>query len=122
MKMHWILAAILSVAVVGCSSNRHGSSCSSCSSCCKMMNKQDAGMMVTMDQVPAPVKATILKETAGYTLGDVEQEGKKDKATYSADYMVGSDKYELKVAADGTLLSKKLDNKKDEKMEKGAAK
>jgi hypothetical protein len=70
---------------------------------------------VTMDQLPAPVKTTIVREAEGGTIGDVDQETKHDKLVYEADATIGGAPYEIKVSDDGTLLSKKLDDDEHEK-------
>jgi len=80
-----------------------------------------------LDQVPPAVRDTLTREAAGATIGDVDKEQKHDKTVYETDVMLGGKNYELKVAEDGSLISKKLDNEegekkgeeKDEKEEKG---
>jgi len=68
-----------------------------------------------LDDAPAAVKATILKEAEGSAVGDVEKEIKNGKTVYEADAKIGNNNYEIKVAEDGTLISKKPDNGNDEK-------
>ena len=80
-----------------------------------------------LDQVPPAVRDTLTREAAGATIGDVDKEQKHDKNVYETDVMLGGKNYELKVAEDGTLVSKKLDDeagekKGDEKDEKSEAK
>src|SRR5579862_3073521 len=62
-----------------------------------------------MDQVPAPVKATLTKEAGDGKVLDVDKEGDGDKAVFEADVQIGTKFYELKVAADGTLKKMKYD-------------
>ena len=42
---------------------------------------------VTLDQVPAAVKATILKEAAGAKITEIERETKDGKTVYEAEYL-----------------------------------
>jgi len=62
---------------------------------------------VTMDQVPAPVKATLEKEAKGGTIGDVTKETKKGKMFYEAQIhrTDGKDRY-VHVAPDGKVLKR----------------
>src|SRR5262245_26587290 len=61
---------------------------------------------VTMDQVPAPVKATLEKEAKGGTIGDVAKEMYKGKASYEAHITRdGKDMY-VHVREDGKVLKR----------------
>ena len=74
---------------------------------------------LTADQLPAAVKATMVKEAAGAALSDYEKETKKGKVVYTAE-MPGAKKgevIELTVAEDGTLVSKEAEH--DDGDEKG---
>ncbi|MGB9625538.1 MAG: PepSY domain-containing protein [Phycisphaerae bacterium] len=84
--------------------------------------KEEKEQKVTLDQVPAAVKATILKEAAGGKVGDVEREVKGGKTVYEADVEKDGKEFELKVAEDGTLIARKAEGKekgegKEEKSE-----
>jgi uncharacterized membrane protein YkoI len=59
---------------------------------------------VTLDQVPAAVKATILKESAGSEIKEVEFETEGGKTVYEAEFVRAGKTVEIKVAPDGTLL------------------
>jgi hypothetical protein len=72
---------------------------------------------VTIDQVPAPVKATLEKESSGGTISEIEKDTTEGKTVYEADATIGGKKYEIKVAEDGTLLTKKLDDEEDDDKE-----
>jgi len=76
--------------------------------------KQEKEQKVTLDQVPAAVKATILKEAEGGKVGDVEREVKGDKTVYEADVEKDGKEFELKVAEDGTLIARKAEGKEKE--------
>lgn len=70
---------------------------------------------VTIDQVPAAVKATILKEAGDNKITEIEKETKDGKTIYEAEWIVGDKKIEIKVAEDGTLLSKKTEDADEDK-------
>ncbi len=76
--------------------------------------KEEKEEKVTLDQVPAAVKATILKEAADGKVGDVEREVKGGKTVYEADVEKDGKEFELKVAEDGTLLARKAEGKDKE--------
>jgi len=65
---------------------------------------------VSIDQVPAPVKATILSEAQNGTIKEIEQENENGQIIYDADVIINGQEVEIKVAADGTLLSKKVED------------
>ena len=61
---------------------------------------------VTMEQVPAAVRATLTRESAGGKVTEVEKEVKNGKTVYSADITVGGEEWDLTVAEDGSVISK----------------
>ena len=69
---------------------------------------------VTLDQVPAAVKATILKETAGAKITEIERETKDGKTVYEAEYLQNGREIEIKVAPDGTLLGREVEQDDDD--------
>ncbi len=70
---------------------------------------------VTLDQCPPAVQVTIQAEAAGGTIEEIEKETKGDVTTYEAEIAKDGREIEIKVAADGTLLKKKVkDGDKDE--------
>jgi len=72
---------------------------------------------ITVDQLPAPVQTTLKSESGDGKVGEIEKETKE--VTYEADVVINGKNYEVKIAEDGTLLSKKLEKEDDEKDEKG---
>jgi uncharacterized membrane protein YkoI len=64
---------------------------------------------VTLDQVPAAVKATILAEAAGAKIKEIERETKDGEIIYEAEFMVDGEKVEIAIAPDGTLLSREIE-------------
>ncbi|MBU0640192.1 MAG: PepSY-like domain-containing protein [Planctomycetes bacterium] len=69
---------------------------------------------VTLDQVPAPVKATILKESAGGEITEIERETKDGKTVYEAEFMLNGQKIEIKIAPDGALLGRDAEDEDDD--------
>jgi hypothetical protein len=62
---------------------------------------------VTIDQIPAPVKATVHRESAGGVVQQVQKETKQGKIKYDIDIAKGGQKIGLKVAEDGSILERK---------------
>jgi len=69
-----------------------------------------AGKDVPLESVPVPVRATIDRETAGGVIDEIELDTSKDGETvYEVEFHLDGVKYEIEVAADGTLLKRSLD-------------
>jgi hypothetical protein len=68
---------------------------------------------VSIDKVPAAVKAAILSEAGKGTVEEIEQENKDGKTIYGADITVDGKKFEIKVSADGKIIDKQAEDKKD---------
>jgi len=69
---------------------------------------------ISLDEVPGAVKATILKEAAGAKIEEVERETDDGRTIYEAEFIVNGQEIEIKVAADGTLLEKKVEDDDDD--------
>jgi hypothetical protein len=72
---------------------------------------------VTLDQVPAEVKATIMKEAGSNTIKEIEEISKDGKVVcFEAEWKADGKEIEIKVAPDGKLLSRKIetDDKDDD--------
>lgn len=61
---------------------------------------------VAMNDMPAAVRATLDRESAGGTVTEVEKEVKKGKTVYSADMVINGVAWDIEVAEDGTVISK----------------
>jgi uncharacterized membrane protein YkoI len=66
-----------------------------------------AEVKVSIDQVPAAVKATILKE--GGRIEDIARKASGTKTIYEADVIKDGKEVELRVAEDGKLISRKIE-------------
>jgi hypothetical protein len=64
---------------------------------------------VAMGDVPAPVRATLERESAGGKVTEVEKEVKNGKTVYSADMKINGAEWDITVAEDGTVISKEKD-------------
>jgi len=65
---------------------------------------------VSLTEVPGAVQATLVKEAAGAEIKEIEKEDEGGRVVYSADVILNGQEVELKVAPDGTLLGKEVDN------------
>lgn len=75
---------------------------------------QEHEEQVTLDQVPAAVKATILKESAGGKITEIERETKNGKTVYEAEFLLNGKEIEVKIAPDGTLLGREVEDEGDD--------
>jgi hypothetical protein len=64
---------------------------------------------VAMADLPAAVKATLDRETVGGEVREAEKELKNGKMIYSFDAKIAGKCYDIDIAEDGTLISKKAD-------------
>jgi len=78
----------------------------------------DDGVAVTLDKVPAAVKATLEKAAEGGKIGKIECEKKGDTTVYEAEVVIEGKEFEVKVAADGKLISKKVDDDDEDEDDK----
>ena len=67
------------------------------------------GQKVTREQLPEAVKATLDKEAKGGKVEDIEKQTLDGKVIYEADVILGGKEWEIRIAADGTLVGKKLE-------------
>ena len=87
------LAGFLSVGVLNaCASDHHGS--------------EGKEVPVAMKDVPAPVRATLERESAGGKVTEVEKEVKDGKTLYSADMVVNGVAWDITIAENGAVVSK----------------
>jgi uncharacterized membrane protein YkoI len=74
-------------------------------------------VLVSIDQVPDVVKATILAEAGDGTIVEIEMENEDGQTIYEADVIIAGQEIEIKVAADGTLLGKAIEDDDEEEDE-----
>ena len=76
----------------------------------------ESEVKITLADCPHAVSRTLKAEVRDGQIKEVSRESEDGKAVYSADATIEGKDYEIKVLADGTLLSKELDvdNEKSE--------
>ena len=76
---------------------------------------EEQAISVKLADCPKPVRDTLAKEAPGVAITAMDKEDEDGKVIYEADAMMGGKNYEIKIDADGTLVSKKLDDEAGEK-------
>jgi len=74
--------------------------------CCK---DKDQDQELTIDQLPAAVKATLLAQAQGNPIEDLEKETEDGVTFYSADIIKGDQKVGVEILEDGTLKDSELE-------------
>ena len=64
--------------------------------------------LVTIDQVPAAVRATISRESAGGVVQEIQKESEPGEVEYDVDIVKGGQKINLEIAEDGSVLERKV--------------
>jgi uncharacterized membrane protein YkoI len=110
MSKRWILAALLAIGVLSAATLNARAE--------EQEKEEGKETKVKFDQVPAAAQKTLTEEAKGAKIETVDKEEDEGKVIYEADVTLNGKNYEIKVAEDGTLLVKKLDEgEKDEKGE-----
>ena len=65
-------------------------------------------LVVTMDQVPAAVRATIKRESVGGVIQEIQKESEPGEIEYDVDIIKGGRKINLEIAEDGSVLERKV--------------
>jgi hypothetical protein len=79
-----------------------------------MEGRHEKDVTVSIDQVPAAVKATIEKEANGAKTEEIEKKLKDGKEVYSVDIVAGGKKTEVKMDANGKVIAREADAEKKE--------
>lgn len=74
----------------------------------------DEDIPVSIDAVPAAVKATILAEAQGHAIWEIEMETKNGQTVYEAEVVIDGRETDILVAADGTLLGTEIDDEDEQ--------
>ena len=80
--------------------------------------KKEQERKVTLQQLPAPVKATILKEAGKGKIREIEEVTRGSEKFYEAEWIRGGKEVEIKVAPDGKLLNKEVEDADEERRER----
>ncbi|MHC4103670.1 MAG: PepSY domain-containing protein [Planctomycetota bacterium] len=71
--------------------------------------------IVTLEQLPPVVRKTLHRESTGGTIGEIEKETKHGRVIYEAEVMLDGREYEVKIAANGILIKKELEEQEKHK-------
>jgi uncharacterized membrane protein YkoI len=71
--------------------------------------------LVSLDQVPQAVKATIAKEAGGAEIREIEKETEEGRTIYSVEVVVNGQEVDLEIAPDGTFLGREAEDEDDDK-------
>ncbi|GIK17533.1 MAG: hypothetical protein BroJett003_24970 [Planctomycetota bacterium] len=66
-------------------------------------------IQVTLDQVPAGVRATLLKEAGAGTIREIESETRNGVTTYEAEIQINGGIIEIRMDAEGNVLGRSLE-------------
>lgn len=77
--------------------------------------KEEDEKTVSVRDVPDEVRATLIRESFGAHIKTVDLEKLDGKTVYEADAKIDGQNYEILVAKNGKLISKKIDNEEAEK-------
>lgn len=102
MKLKIIIPFLFSLSLI--------TGCATCKDC-----KESKETPVAITELPAAVKATLDKETAGGKVTESEKEMKNGKTVYSFDAQVGGKYWDIAIAEDGKLISKTEETKHEKK-------
>jgi len=69
---------------------------------------------VTLAQLPSAVRATLKRESAGGTLGEITKETEEGKVIYEAEVTLDGEEYEVEIAGNGKLIKKALAEEEEE--------
>jgi hypothetical protein len=69
---------------------------------------------VKLEDCPQAVQDTLKKASAGGKIEEIEKETEDGKVVYEAEVVIEGDEYEVKVAEDGKLLGKTLEDDDDD--------
>jgi uncharacterized membrane protein YkoI len=75
--------------------------------------KEENSTPMTLDQLPAAVRKTMEEQAAGNKLEEIEKEVEEGKTVYEAEVKIDGKDYEISVAEDGKLISKKAEEEDD---------
>jgi uncharacterized membrane protein YkoI len=103
LKKHWKLISLMAIVCLAL-----------CIGAVATKQALDGEKEVSIDQVPAAVKATILAEANGSTIQEIEMETEGGKTVYEAEVIINDQEVDIVVAPDGTLLGKEVEDDDDD--------
>jgi uncharacterized membrane protein YkoI len=103
LKKHWKLISLISVVCLAL-----------CIGAVATRQAMDGETEVSIDKVPAAVRATIENEAQGGTIEEIEVETEDGETVYEAEVIIDGREIEIEVAPDGTLLGKETEDDEDD--------
>ena len=103
LKKHWKLISLIAVVCLAL-----------CIGAVATKRAMDGETEVSIKEVPAAVKATLLAEAKGGTIEEIEMETENGRTVYEADVIIDGQEVEIQVAPDGTLLGKEIEDNDDD--------
>jgi uncharacterized membrane protein YkoI len=78
--------------------------------CCLMLSGTAlADVALTLEELPEPVRQTVVREVKGGTIHEIERDDDHGAIEYEVEFTADGLKYEIDVAADGSLLRRHRD-------------
>jgi hypothetical protein len=77
-------------------------------------HEKEQERQVTLEQLPPPVKTTVLKQAGEHSILELEEVRIGEKIYYEAEWMEGDLEVEIQIAPDGTLLGRSTEEPDDE--------
>lgn len=77
-------------------------------------DKDESEQEIKFADAPAAVQKTLTKEAEGAKIETVEKETEDGTTVYEAEVTIDGKEYEIKVAPDGKLISKKVESDDDD--------
>jgi len=99
LKKHWKLISLIAIVCLAL-----------CIGAVATKQAIDGETKVSIDKVPAAVKATIDAQAKGGTIGEIKIETEDGRMVYEADLIIDGQEVEIEVASDGTLLGKETED------------
>jgi uncharacterized membrane protein YkoI len=103
LKKHWKLISLISVVCLVL-----------CIGAVATRQAMDGEAEVSIDKIPAAVRATIENESKGGTIEEIEVETEDGETVYEAEVIIDGREIEIEVAPDGTLLGKETEDDEDD--------
>jgi hypothetical protein len=101
-QLKWIVPLCVALALTACASMKNARA--------EDKEKEEGNeVKVKIADVPEAVRKTLARESDNAKIDEVDKETDEGKTIYEADVKMNNHNYEIKVATDGTLISKKLD-------------
>jgi uncharacterized membrane protein YkoI len=78
--------------------------------CCLLLSGTAlADVELTLEELPEAVRQTVVRETKGGTIHEIERDDDRGVIEYEVEFTLDAVKYEIDVAADGSLLRRHRD-------------